>query len=482
VANPVLKQGSSGDDVVRLQKAINDSGYQPPLVVDGKFGPKTSLAVRWYQGQNGLTVDGIAGSQTWGSIEGTEPTVADEVDSDTTAVKTGGAKDSYTGGDDRFHGLGGAPEIWHNSDTGESYVVYFVPGQDPPIAMTWVVSKDEDLAAFFGDGQEIIYDRVLTDAELTSIGGLEYDTNQGIATEIDITAGDPFEGLVEKWEREAKTRPYLLDPEVAAMIAAAALEGSVPSRAELQGTYYFQHHSQDQIDWIIKEAADPVGAAAEKDANRRYVKQAMISAGIYEPDSRLVAYIADRFTTAMWSETMMKDQINALADPYYDAEIDEGLQGLIDNPDDPLGIDLTTDKEEWVRETIRKWLGPVYGVLSEQQVKDIAGRLRNDPNYQEEWIASLKSQRQTLFPGYTDIDASYDEIAQPWRSVWYDVMGQDADETSTVFQNAVQVNDLGQAKKDIRMYGLDTGNNKVVGDFSTDAFRLFKGNTRGLIQ
>jgi hypothetical protein len=485
VANPVLKQGSSGEDVSRLQKAINDSGYQPPLVVDGKFGPKTALAVRWYQGQQGITVDGIVGSQTWDRIDGTS-TVPDTTTGTTTGttVKTSGAKDSYTGGDDRFHGLGGAPEVWYNSDDGSSYVVYFVPGFDPPIPMMWKINKPEDLAGFFGTGQEIIYDRVFTDSEMTSLGALEYDydESQGIATEIDITEGDPFEGMTEIWAREAKTRPYLLDPEVAALIASSALEGRVPSKAELQDTWYYQHHSQEQIDWIVKEAADPIGAAAEKDANRRYVKQSMIAAGINNPDARVVEYLADNFTTRLWSETMLKDQINALADPYYDAAIDDGLQSLIDGTDGGIEIDRTSDKEEWVRETARKWLGPVYGVLSDQQVKDIAGRLRNDPNYQEEWVAGLKSQRVTLFPGYTDIDASYDEIAQPWRAVYFDIMGEEADETTTVFQNAIQQNDLYTAKKDIRMHGLTSGNAKVAGDFSTDAFRLFKGNTRGLIE
>lgn len=473
---PALKQGAKGDDVKELQEKLNAAGMQPPLVVDGVYGPKTAEAVKWYQEKNGLTVDGVAGSEVWGSLDGTTSGVP--------GAKTVGTKDSYTGGDDRFHGLGGAPEIWYNSTTGDSYVVYFVPGFDPPVPMIWKVTKEEDLQAFFGKDQEIIYDRVLTDAEITSVGAHEHEFNphQGVATEIDITEGDPFEGLVDKWAREAETRPYLLDPEVAALIAASALEGSVPSRAELQGTWYFQHHSQEQIDWIIKEAADPIGAVKEKDANRRYVRQAMISAGILSPDDRLINYIADRYTTGLWSETKMTDQINAVADPYYDAPLDVGLSNLISDPDSGITIDFTTDKEAWVEETVRKWLGPVYGVLSEQQVKDVAGRLRNDPNYEEDWVAGLKAQRMTLFPGYTDIDSSYDEIAQPWRSVWYGILGQDADELSTVFQDALQGNDLTQAKNDIRMYGLTSGNTKVVGDFGSDMFRIFKGNTRGLIE
>jgi hypothetical protein len=468
----VLKQGSRGDEVRELQTLLNAAGHN--LVIDGIFGPKTALAVREYQQANGLTVDGIVGTQTWGSLNGTAP--AAEGDPATT-VKTTGAKDSYTGGDDRFHGLGGKPEIWYNSDTGESLLVYFIPGTDPPVPMTWVVEKDEDLEGWFGEGQEVIYDRVLTDAELTQVGAFDH----GIATEIDITEGNPFEGWASQYEKESKTRPYLLDPEVSALIIAAGLEGRVPSAAELEATHYFQTHSKDQIDWIVKEASDPIGAAAERDANRRYVKQALISAGVYNPDDRLINYVADRFTTALWTQTMMNDQINALADPYYDAPIDAGLQELIDSDSDPIELDRTTEKEEWVAETARKWLGPVYGTLSDQQIKDIAGRLRNDPNYEEEWIGSLKAQRTALFPAYTDVDATYDEIAQPWRSVWFDIMGTEADEGATVFQNVVQGNDLQAAKTSIRKHGLDTSNKKVSTDFARDAFRAFGRGEKGLI-
>lgn len=63
-----LKYGSQGDDVKKLQEALNKSGYG--LNVDGIYGTKTQEAVRKYQQSNGLTVDGITGSQTWGKLFG----------------------------------------------------------------------------------------------------------------------------------------------------------------------------------------------------------------------------------------------------------------------------------------------------------------------------------------------------------------------------------------------------------------------------
>jgi peptidoglycan hydrolase-like protein with peptidoglycan-binding domain len=61
------KYGSSGPEVTRLQKLLKSKGlYKGPI--DGKFGPITRGAVRAYQKQHGLVVDGVVGQQTWGSL------------------------------------------------------------------------------------------------------------------------------------------------------------------------------------------------------------------------------------------------------------------------------------------------------------------------------------------------------------------------------------------------------------------------------
>ncbi len=390
----------------------------------------------------------------------------------------GNTKESYTGEDDvRFHGLAGSPEIWHNSDTGQDLLVFFIPGFDPPVPMTWIVEKDEDLKALFGT-HAVAYDRVLTDDELSSVGAL----SQGVRTEVDLTEGNPWEGWLERYEREASVRPYLLDPEVAALFAAAGLEGRTPTTAEVESTTWFQEHSGAEQTWLLLDAANPKGAAALRDANRRTVKQLLVSAGVFEPDDRITDYIADRWTTGTWTEVMARDQINAVADPYYDSTVDDGLVNIIDDPNDPLGIDRNTDREEFARSTARKWLGPTFGMLGDQAVRDIAGRLRNDPNYEAEWIADLQSQRLGLFPEYEDPLRSYDEIAQPWRSVWFNIMGTDPDETASAFQDIVQGNNLSEAKASVRQYGLDTNNAQVTGQFTQDAFRMFGGGARGLIR
>ena len=63
----MLSNGSSGDAVTALQRKLFAMGFDPGTI-DGIFGPKTDQAVRSYQGQTGLQVDGIAGPETYTSL------------------------------------------------------------------------------------------------------------------------------------------------------------------------------------------------------------------------------------------------------------------------------------------------------------------------------------------------------------------------------------------------------------------------------
>ncbi len=65
---PTVGYGSYGDPVRQLQQALNQVGYS--LEVDGGFGKETEAAVIDYQKKNGLVVDGVAGSETMGSLLG----------------------------------------------------------------------------------------------------------------------------------------------------------------------------------------------------------------------------------------------------------------------------------------------------------------------------------------------------------------------------------------------------------------------------
>jgi len=60
----VLKRGSEGEDVVRLQKNLIEFGYNLPHGADGKYGSETYKAVQTFQFEHDLHMDGIAGSLT----------------------------------------------------------------------------------------------------------------------------------------------------------------------------------------------------------------------------------------------------------------------------------------------------------------------------------------------------------------------------------------------------------------------------------
>lgn len=73
MANTTLKKGSSGSDVKKMQQSLIDAGYDVGSTgADGIYGSATEAAVRKYQQDNGLAVDGIAGDQTQGKLYGAQ--------------------------------------------------------------------------------------------------------------------------------------------------------------------------------------------------------------------------------------------------------------------------------------------------------------------------------------------------------------------------------------------------------------------------
>ena len=63
---PLVRKGDEHHPVETLQYLLRARGHN--LTVDGIFGPGTDAAVRSFQQQKSLAVDGIVGSVTWQAL------------------------------------------------------------------------------------------------------------------------------------------------------------------------------------------------------------------------------------------------------------------------------------------------------------------------------------------------------------------------------------------------------------------------------
>ena len=61
---PVLRVGAKGNGVKVMQNCLKSLGFKV-VKIDGKYGKRTSLAIRSFQAANNLVVDGIVGGKTY---------------------------------------------------------------------------------------------------------------------------------------------------------------------------------------------------------------------------------------------------------------------------------------------------------------------------------------------------------------------------------------------------------------------------------
>ncbi|MFJ9032510.1 peptidoglycan-binding protein [Streptomyces sp. NPDC102274] len=67
-STPVVREGSTGADVERLQRALT-AALRRTVSTDGQFGTGTAQAVRDYQNSRSLSADGIVGPATWSALQ-----------------------------------------------------------------------------------------------------------------------------------------------------------------------------------------------------------------------------------------------------------------------------------------------------------------------------------------------------------------------------------------------------------------------------
>lgn len=63
---PTLRFGSAGTSVRIMQRLLVSNGYG--IEIDGVFGPLTEAAIKAFQNQRSLSVDGVVGQKTWSEL------------------------------------------------------------------------------------------------------------------------------------------------------------------------------------------------------------------------------------------------------------------------------------------------------------------------------------------------------------------------------------------------------------------------------
>ncbi len=84
----ILRQGAEGAAVRELQQQLKQAGYFTQGVT-GYYGRITTEAVRSFQRSNGLTVDGVAGPQTFGALQNATAVKMESISQPTQKVSAG---------------------------------------------------------------------------------------------------------------------------------------------------------------------------------------------------------------------------------------------------------------------------------------------------------------------------------------------------------------------------------------------------------
>ena len=349
---------------------------------------------------------------------------------------------------------------------GNFYIVYEVPGsqgeiyEGNPIYMAYEL-KDNDLfaAGLLTQGETAPQpNATMNQAFFDSIAIVTGNTDQ-LSAEID----NPFASFVETITEQSQVAPWITDPEMISLIAEAAVEGRTVTDAEWQTTNWYQTHNETEREWLRTYYSDPSTATQLTTDAQIAVANSLQAAGVSNAPEALINWVAGKYVSGEWSQTYTTEQISLFADPYATGKRDSSFENYLSSTA-LTGVDRTTEREKEVRELYGKWLGPTLGKLTDQEAAEIAGRLRDDPDYQDQLVQSLKQSRLAAFSAYTNPELTYEDIARPWRNLTTSVWGQTADETQGWWQEMVKSNDFAQAQNTLREKGLEQNITQVTTD------------------
>lgn len=369
-------------------------------------------------------------------------------------------------------------QIWEVN--GKQYVVFSVPNSQPPLYIRYEAT-DTLLDLYYSSGRERPDVRNIATNSEDWINSSMFGSLSEVDEDILSGAKEPFQGLVDKWEVAKEYRPWLEDTELYNIWLEAFIEDRDILDEEWKTTEWWRTHTKEERDWLLLSQGKeldklPADAQAYLDNNKIKVRDMFKAAGVTNIESivnsngeSFLDWFAFNFTSGKWTETATLDQIKAISDPTTGIELDDSVSEWLDGK--AQGVDVATTKkyEAQVENLANEWLGPLYGVLTDEQKASYAGMIRNA---ETEAVGvgmvtdRLKAIKGTLFGDY-DENLTYNEIATPWRNYSFQLLGQRMDEKSSTFVDVIKANDQKTATQLLTEWGINN-NSATLLDKVTD--------------
>lgn len=246
----------------------------------------------------------------------------------------------------------GAPggQLWR---VGQTYwLVYTVPGSEPEVPLGFKIGSRSQLNEI-SDGTPTVDRTVQNTAAAAELGFLDV----GLVDEVSQFDENPWDVWVRSYDRQAQALPMLQDPEVMALYASAMLRGAnAPTPEELSQTDWWQSRSEREREWATLNLQDPETARRQLADRRRAVHDLMRQSGVDASDE-LLDYMANRWSSGKWTESMTRSQVQALSDPYTGQQLESTVERLARGYD-PSGGDRSAF--EGGRDTVEQRIRSIF--------------------------------------------------------------------------------------------------------------------------
>ena len=375
---------------------------------------------------------------------------------------------------------------------GQKFVVFPVPNSDLYIRYS---ATDTLLDLYYSSGRVRPEVQTITEDNEKWINSNMFGSLAEVDEDILLGQKEPFQGLIDKWDVAKKYRPWLEDDELYGIWLEAFIEDRDILDEEWKTTEWWRTHTKEQRDWLLLSQSKDIGslpADARAYLNNNLIKfrDMFKAAGVTNINDiknakgeSMLDWFSFQFTSGEWTELQAMDQLKAIADPSTGIELEEAVTNWFNGLPEGTTVETTKKFEAQVENLANEWLGPLYGVLTDDQKSNYAGMIRNAETEQvgaDMVVDRLKAIRGTLFGEY-DESLTYNEIATPWRNYSFQLLGQRMDETDSTFVDVVKANDQRTATQMLTEWGINNNAatllDKVTDDIgqATGAGQIVRG-------